>query len=240
MSDIWGPWPGSIDSPPIGGTGGATGPDDVIGTLGDEGLPYWEDAPDVWDTVRIAGQDLPGNAKVSGDVVRKLDKKNAKGVDGATITDDGADPTEIEIEIVLATREHWVAYQRVLPSIDPNLGKSKATAVDIVHPALALHQIRSVYVERVSIPVPGSDPQTRIVRIKAVGWLPPPPPAPSKSKTPDSAKGKASDELEQKYNERLEEIRRAQEDGSITQEQADAAISKANVGYQDELIDSNP
>jgi len=235
--ELFGPWPGDIDSPP---PTGATGPDDVIGTLGDEGIPYWEDAPELWDTVRIAGENLPGNAKVTGDVVRKLTKSNAKGVDGATITDDGADPTDIEIEIVLATREQWKAYQRIVPLLDPNVGKGSATAVDIVHPALALHKIVQVYVERVSIPIPGSDPQTRVVRIKATGWLPKPPPAPSKLKTPDASKGKASDETEQKYNERLEEIRVAQQNGEITQEQADAAIEKANQGYQEELMNPNP
>lgn len=151
-------------------------------------IPYWMDEPEIWDTITIAGKVLPGLCVVDGQRGRKLDKKNAKGADGATISDDGADPTDVDIKLVLATRQQWIDYQRIVPLLDPATNKGKAKPVDVSHPALALHGINSIYIEKLSFPKPGSDRQTREVTIKATGWLPAPKsPEKSKSKTPESS-----------------------------------------------------
>lgn len=151
-------------------------------------IPYWMDEPEIWDTITIAGKVLPGLCVVDGQRGRKLDKKNPKGCDDATISDDGAEATDIDIKLVLATRQQWIDYQRIVPLLDPAINKGKAKPVDVSHPALALHGVTQIYIEKLSFPKPGSDRQTREVTIKAVGWLPAPKsPAKSKSATPDSS-----------------------------------------------------
>lgn len=149
------------------------------------GIPHWDEAPELYDTCTLAGLTLPGIVKIAGSMTRKLDKKNAKGADGATITDDGANAAEIELALVMWTAAHWEAYQAMVPLINPLAQKGKLSPVDIVHPVLALHGVKSVYVEDVSLPQAGSIPQTREVKIKVVEWRPAPKkPKKSKSTTP--------------------------------------------------------
>jgi hypothetical protein len=152
------------------------------------GIPHWDEAPDLYDTCTIAGVALPGLVKIAGTLSRKLDKKNAKGADGATITDDGANAAEIELSVIMWDAGQWTAYQELLPLINPIQTKGKLSPVDVVHPVLALHGIRSVYVEEVTLPQAGNIPQTREFKIKLVEWRPAPKtPKPSKSVTPTKA-----------------------------------------------------
>jgi len=149
------------------------------------GIPHWTAAPHLYDTCTLAGIKLPGIVRIAGTLSRKLDKKNAKGADGATITDDGANAAEIELALIMWTEYHWEQYQEILPIINPVTHKGKLSPVDVVHPVLALHGINSVYVEEVSLPQDGSIPQTREVKIKITEWRPAPKvPKKSTSTTP--------------------------------------------------------
>lgn len=206
MSDF-GPWPGTIETPtePI---------DNPATTSIDAIVPYWEDAPHLWDQVTIAGITLPGLARTSGQVGRKLDKKKTKGQDGATVTDDGADLPEVEITIQMWNRDHWSAYQRLIPLLDLNAPRGQKGPVDVEHPALALHEIRSLAVETMTLPTPGRVKQAYEVRFKGVGWRPPPPqPTGSKSTTANEA---ANDPL----------AKREKEAGSATGTKFDSANSE--------------
>jgi hypothetical protein len=196
MSGPFGDWPGKVDGAYTGepttqailtdGDGQPT-TQAIVAEI-DNGIPYWEEAPDLWDQVTIAGFTFPGVANVAGEPKRKLDKKNAKGADGRTITDDGADGVDIEVVVQIWNSEQWYNYQLAIPFIDPNQQKGKLLPVDIIHPALKLHNIRSMYVESMTLPQTCGIPQVREVRIKATSWAPPPKtPKKSKSKTPDES-----------------------------------------------------
>lgn len=196
MTGAFGPWPGNTEgttqpaSDTTAGGSTANGEPTTQATVAeiDNGIPFWEEAPDLWDVVTIAGFTFPGVANVSGEPKRKLDKKNAKGADGRTITDDGADGVDIEVVIQIYTAEQWYNYQLAIPFIDPNQQKGKLLPVDIIHPALKLHNIRSMYVESMTLPQTNGTPQVREVRIKATSWAPPPKkPKKSKSSTPDES-----------------------------------------------------
>lgn len=192
------------------------GPEDIITPADDIGggiqtppefdtvIPFWTDYPEVWDTVSIAGIQLPGICNVTANVKRKADIKNAKGVAGATISDDGPDASDVEITLLLHSKTHWKEYLSVVDALNPNTGKGKYNAVDVDHPALATVGIDRIFILELTSPVNGGIPQTKEVTIKAVGWLPPPPPAPSKSKTPKKSNREGFDAHMAALNSELE------------------------------------
>jgi hypothetical protein len=188
------------------------------------------DDPESWNTVVLAGIKVPGLAKVVGNVSRKLDVKNAKGVDGATVTDDGADPSKIEITILLRSRAEWASFQQLIPLLNPNVKKGTAAAIDVSYPSLSLYGIRQMYVEEMSTPVDGSVSQTKEVTIRGMGWLPPPAkPKSSKSATPDTS---ASDQSLAYALAKAEEARGiAGAGGNVTDEQRYNANAEAAAAW---------
>jgi hypothetical protein len=183
--DTFGPWPGDV------GTGGQTPPSDGDPTtpaIIAEGVPFWRDQPRIYDRVVIAGYELPGICSVDAEHRRKLDKKNAKGEDGATITDDGEDQAPVEVRVELYTLEDWNRFQQVVPHINPK-GPGKRVGVSIDYPTLALFGITTIYVEAVSVPKFDGKRQFMTCTIRATEWRPPPKAAKaSKSTTTDESK----------------------------------------------------
>jgi len=179
--DTFGAWPG--DTTDTGGGGGEP-TTEVIVTAG---IPFWRDEPRSWDRVVIAGVELPGVCDVDAELRRKLDKKNPKGIDGATITDDGEDQTPIEIQVKITTREDWTKFQSIVPYINPK-GSGKKVAVSVDYPTLALFGVNRVYIEAVRVPKFGPRRQYVTVSIRASEWRPPPKAAKSsKSSTTDES-----------------------------------------------------
>lgn len=184
MSGIFGPWPGATDGTKT------TSTDDVSPTVDGGGLPWPWDAPGLYDQITIAGFQFTALVIPSGELGCKLDVKNAKGSDGATITDDGTDAESGEIVLTMWRPDQWQDYQRALPLIAPNAVKGKRKPVDVSHPMLNLHGIRSIYIEKMTLPVRGKTSGTLEVRIRYRGWRPEPPPATkSKTSTPNSSNG---------------------------------------------------
>lgn len=186
QSSIFGPWPGQTDATP------AT-TDDVQGTLDGGGVPWPFDAPELYDQITIAGAVFKCLTIPSGELSCKLDVKNPKGADGATITDDGTEAESGEIQITMWNRDQWKDYIRILPSIAPNAVKGTRQPVDIAHPMLNLHGISRVYIEKMTIPVRGATKGTLEFRLRYRGWRPAPKtPEKSKTKTDDSSKAHTS------------------------------------------------
>jgi hypothetical protein len=183
--DAFGPWPGDP-----GGGGGTTGGDGGNTTPAKiDATPPWG-ASDLDDQMTLAGVILPGLVRYEGEIGRKLDVKNAKGSDGATITDDGSDPETLEFMLLMWNEDQWKRYfSEALPLINPNSTKGKLTPVDVAHPVLAAHGIKRVYVEKMTLPKPGKIPQTKEVTIRLRGWRPEPVNPKSKSNTPDKSAG---------------------------------------------------
>ena len=184
MTGYLGPWPGNPDGGnPNPDTSTPDGPPDDF----QPAIPWVADAPDLYDQITIAGVTLRGLVRFTGELGRKLDVKNAKGADGATITDDGADPETIEIEYTMWTREQWFAWQQFVPIVNPAAQKGKLKPVDVDHPIFALHGIKSIYVEKLAVPTQGRLAGTLQTRIRAIGWRPEPKSTTSKSSTPKSS-----------------------------------------------------
>jgi hypothetical protein len=118
---------------------------------------------------------MPGIASLEdGQVSRKLDIKNAKGMDGATITHNGYEPGRLTFKLVMCRPIEWELYQQVLPLIAPKLGKPPSAPLRCEHPAAAAYGIDQVIVEKVTVPKKGSVFGTKEVTISLVQWLPQP------------------------------------------------------------------
>lgn len=78
---------------------------------------FWDDDPELWDTVYLAGSALPGIATVTGSHGRKLDVKSAPGSNGARIVDKGYQPAKVEIALRMWTKEQLLAWYRVAPTL---------------------------------------------------------------------------------------------------------------------------
>jgi hypothetical protein len=128
-----------------------------------------------WDVVFINGQPLPGLCKVHGLPTLSFDKKKHAGADGAIITVNGYLPGPIEIEVKLWTQEQWEFFQAMAPAIWNKPAKKTSAAklaVPIGHPGLDLWGINAVVVIGVSVPEDGPIPQSKLVKIKCVEYVP--------------------------------------------------------------------
>lgn len=78
---------------------------------------FWDDSPDLWDTVFLDGAALPGIARVSASHGRKLDVKSAPGMNGARIVDKGYEPAKVEITLKLWTDEQFQRWLVLAPTL---------------------------------------------------------------------------------------------------------------------------
>lgn len=147
---------------------------------------HWEAGDTDWDTLTLGGFKLPGVPRVTVKRGRKLDKKSAKGRNGATITDGGGQGAEVEIELRIATAEDWDTWCLVLWALDPT--KVAPQAYTVVHPQTEAFQVQSVMIEDISAGPPDSGIYT--VKIKCAEWFAAPKAgAKNKTTTPTTASG---------------------------------------------------
>lgn len=104
-------------------------------------VPWWYDAPEVWDTLVLAGTPMPGIATVEVQRARKVDVKGARGTDGAEYTLTGYEPATVSIELTMWDKDTFDRAAELLEALGPGIAKAKAAknlAVDISHPATQL------------------------------------------------------------------------------------------------------
>lgn len=130
-----------------------------------------------WNSVFLDHKQLPGVCKVHGQPTIGIDKKATKGRDGLVFTVNGYLPGPIEIESKIWTPEQWAKWQEILPSIwrRPTSGSVKGStlAIDIACPAFQLAGINQVVIVGISPPEPGDIPQSMIIKLKALEFVPP-------------------------------------------------------------------
>lgn len=120
-----------------------------------DALPHWHDDPDVYDTLFLAGQRIPGVVTVKVSRKVKIDKKSAKGKNKATITKQGLEPADVTIEIRLLDPSEFRDLQEVLELLEPVvLWKKDSTsdALDIAHWVTSMRGIEAIIVEEFTGP----------------------------------------------------------------------------------------
>lgn len=115
---------------------------------------FWDDSPDLWDTLYLGGSPLPGLASVSATHGRKLDSKSAPGTNGARIIDKGYQPAKVDITIKLWTKEQLETWFRLAPTLTyrrepPRTARSSAQTKQAAERARQLAQGEGVLVSSV-------------------------------------------------------------------------------------------
>lgn len=122
-------------------------------------VPYWESAPLLWDTVIIGGLKMPGIARVSGGIGRKINTQAIPGDEsGGTQTDLGYDGGRATITLKFWTQEHLDTFGLFADKYRPKKDEEKPAPLDVIHPALAVVGMRSLTLEKLGLPEPTSSP----------------------------------------------------------------------------------
>ena len=168
------------------------------------GVPFWDNsgstigpgaegktfADEPWDVVRLLGNPLPGICRVTVESSRRVQHRKSDGTDGATPTFRGLNPAKVNIEVDIWTpAQHDIWNNEVVPRIWPLAGKdiTKLGALDIVHPATQGLGIKSVIVESLTDPRPGSVHGAKTIRLSCVQYVPHPKGKKSAVKTVDGS-----------------------------------------------------
>jgi hypothetical protein len=147
----------------------------------------WTDDAFAWGVCSLGQYKLPGLAKVKPESSRKIDVKAVPGSDGGSITDKGYEGAKVTIELVMWLKSHREALATIIPAISPRKAGKKREAFDIVHPAAALHGIRSVMIQSIKGPIVGSIEGTKELTIECLEWMPQPKKNTSVTATPKSS-----------------------------------------------------
>ncbi len=142
-------------------------------------IPFWINSEDplLWDTVELGNIKFPGLAVVTGSGLRrKVDVKKPKGSDGASLRDEGYQPAEIGIELLIYNRFFWEQLQNVMSLINPRKKGGIRQPLTISHPLTELLGITRIYVKEIPVPVFDKRNGFMTVALKAIEWFPAPKP----------------------------------------------------------------
>ena len=135
------------------------------------GVPNWNRVED-WDVLFLGGKRVPGIAYVNVKLGSGLDIKKPKGGKKATITDEGAPPSELDVTIKLEPEE-MTDFQSFIPKLRPRAKSGAREPLEIGHPQAALWGINVVTVGDIDAPQPESG-GFYSVSFKATEWAPAP------------------------------------------------------------------
>ena len=140
------------------------------------GIPYWFDAPTVWDTVVLGGVSMPGVAEVEVDRELEIDEKKPKGTHKATPTVQGVKSATVKIHITINTSDEWTALQAAIVTLEPKAGtgKNSGVPVDIAHPVTSARGITSILIKKLTGPKKAADGKALCtLEIDAMEFTPP-------------------------------------------------------------------
>lgn len=171
-------------------------------------VPFWGDSPGQWDTVVFNGSiALPGICKVSGRVVRRVDRKKSPGKHGQTVTYLGDEAAEFEIHLQMWTAEHLDSYVNIVRKLKTLKPKTQAQGIDsrkkisatiltMSHPALAIFKISLAHVLEYSLPEADGDSGSFKATLKCLQYIPPNIAKNGGTNTPGAGKGTGAGNLE--------------------------------------------
>lgn len=145
--------------------------------------PFWDAAPGQsyvqhqrpgpWESVRLAGVDLPGVCFVRSAKGRKSSRTAGPGDEQEAIVDTGAEASDVGITCVMWTPEHLAGWEDLIEAVELKGGtRGDPKAVDVVHPGLNAAGITSLYVLMVTIPERGRVSGTMEFALQATEFRP--------------------------------------------------------------------
>lgn len=113
----------------------------------------WSANPKFWDTIELAGKQLPGLAAVECERGNKWDTKQAKGQHGAKREFNGADLAKVKIVLRFITAsEHEAFVSDHLPGLEPTPGKKTPDVISVGHAVTAARSVPSVTLDKLDGP----------------------------------------------------------------------------------------
>lgn len=117
-------------------------------------IPWLDEAPGKWDTVKLGPVTLPGLARLEVTVKESLDIKKPMGAAGATTTLQGSEPARVVIHLRMWEPDHldaWAAFiKRYRSRAKTNAASAARNALKITHPKTALYGVAAVLIEEIS------------------------------------------------------------------------------------------
>lgn len=108
-----------------------------------------------WDILELAGIRMPGVAHVVVDMPSGLDCKKPKGGKKGRISDGGAQPARVDVELELQADE-MAELESVIPKLRPRSLGAPQEALSISHPNCRLWGVNLVKVGKIGSPMPKS------------------------------------------------------------------------------------
>lgn len=137
-----------------GGASGAiidlTGRDLAVPT-GAGGVPFWDDSPDAWDQVVLAGIVLPGICVLTGDIEQKVDIKKPAGSIGGRTTILGFDLAKFTVTVTLWTPAHLADWKLLMRALKPLAQAGQPQPTSIYHPSLEMVSVRAVTIVKIGL-----------------------------------------------------------------------------------------
>ncbi len=129
---------------------------------------------DIWDTLLIDGEVVPGIASVKGSLKFDVDVKKAKGKDKASTTDNGITPTEFEVTIKVWSAAQWRDVQAIFARLLPRTPGGARTPFRVEHPGLRICNIGKAILKEFEIPQPKRAGELYEQSFKFIEWVPAP------------------------------------------------------------------
>jgi hypothetical protein len=124
-----------------------------------------------WNSITLNGTTIRGPViSVKAPQKRNIDVKSQKGKDGATYTDNGVEPSPVDIEFRCFTTAQADEVAALLETINPRVKGNVAKPVSISHPVTTFAGIQNVIVK--SIGSPTIDKTSWTVDVECVEYTP--------------------------------------------------------------------
>lgn len=152
--------------------------------------PFWNKEPEAWDILFVA-RDRATPMRAPGIVKEckvqrgiKLDEKSAPGANGATLTYQGKKLAKVEIKLTIWTEQDLIGLELLIAELMPGTAKGAPKPRDFISPRLAIHGLKSLYVEEIEGPEGPDDKGIASVTLKCIQFAPTPKAAKAVTATP--------------------------------------------------------
>lgn len=117
-----------------------------------DGIPYWHDDPDLWDSCELDDIACPGVTRVHVTRARKWDRKEVSGAHGETQSFKGTKAADVTIKVRYTKATEWTAIQALLAHIEPEPTKQEPKPLTIKSPRTAVRGIYTIQVDTIEGP----------------------------------------------------------------------------------------
>lgn len=135
-------------------------------------VPFWGDAPDVWNRVKIASLTLPGLCQMSGSIKRRVDSVTTPGKDGKTSTHLAYGGATFDVTIFMWEEVHLEKFLQIAEELRPRKGEAPAKPVSVYHPTLEAYGIRACEVMEIGLIEDGPQEGVKQVKIHFEEYIP--------------------------------------------------------------------